>query len=237
MADVEVQETKREVATAGRAGFIASVVVAAVLAVHPPATTETYAAGEPFLEHVGFFSVAIHLVAAAGLLVWPATIAVWARHLATHEARFAGRVAATTSIAAVAIGAVHLVAIDTLVFEFFRPTWEASSGSDAAALGLDLLVRLHAASLSGWAVVGFVGLPAALGWAALMDRRMPRWSAPVAFAAAAFAIAALVVTLTERQWTTLSEMVLFRTGATLLIVWMVLTTWRMWKDEAVGVTG
>lgn len=237
MADLEVRETSREVRTAGRVGFIASVVVAAVLAVHPPATTDTYAAGEPFLDHVGFFSVTLHLIAAAGLLVWPATIAVWARHLRTPEARFAGRVAATTSIAAVAVGVVHLIAIDTLVFEFFRPTYEAAAASDAAAVSLDLLVRLHAASLSGWVVVGFIGLPAALGWASVVDGRMPRWSGIVAFACAALAVSALVVTLTERQWTTLSEMVLFRTGATLLLIWMVLTTWRMWKDESVGIAG
>lgn len=236
MADLEVQDTTREIVTAGRAGFVSAVVVAAVLAVHPPATTETYSAGEPFLEHVGFFSVVLHLIATAGLLVWPATIAVWGKNLATVEARFAGRVATTTATAAVAIGAVHMIAIDTLAFEFFRPTYAAGGGSEAAAIGLDLLVRIHAASLSAWVVVAFIGLPAALGWASLRDGRMPGWSTPLAFAGAALPVVALVITLNERQWTTMSEMVVFRTGATLLIVWVILTSWRMWRDEAVAVS-
>ena len=47
-------------------------------------------------------------------------------------------------------------------------------------------------------------------------------------------IAALVVTMA--QWTTLSEMGLFRPSVILLILWLVVTTWWMRKGSLIGVS-
>ena len=112
-------------------------------------------------------------------------------------------------------------------FHAFADTFEAGSGSEAVTVAADLLLRLHASTLVAWVVTFFFGFTAVLGLAAHSDGRFPVWFVWMPWVGAAAALASVVVTLAERQWTTLSEMGLFRTSATLLVLWLLVATWWM----------
>ena len=55
------------------------------------------------------------------------------------------RMRAMMSVAGVGVGAIHLAGTDTMTFWAFRDTYDAAEGSEAAAIGVDVLLRLHAA--------------------------------------------------------------------------------------------
>ncbi|NNF55017.1 MAG: hypothetical protein HKN03_11320 [Acidimicrobiales bacterium] len=201
----------------GRVGLAFTIALTIILVIHPFGTTDLYSDGEQFLDHVSAFWVAIHFAAVAVLFVFPLVIDTWARNLSAPEARAIGRLAALICTLGMAVGAIHLLGTDTMTFFFFQDTAAAGGGSEATTTSVDLLLRFHAATLTTWVSSFWFAVPAAVGVASLLDPKMPRWFAALAFAAAALQIPALALTLAERQWTTLSETILFRGGATLLI--------------------
>lgn len=220
---------------AGSVGLFSSVGLAVILAIHPLGSTELYGDGGQFLDHVNGLWIALHLAAATLLIAWPAVIGAWATHLATPQARFIGRMATLAATLGVGIGVIHLVGTDTMTFVAFRDTFVGGAGSEATVVGADLLLRLHASTLTAWVVGMFFALPLLLGWAAWQDGGMPVWTTAMVLAAAALQIPAIGITLAERQWTALSEMGLFRTGVTLLFLWMLITTFAMRKGRlAIG---
>jgi len=211
----------------GRIGFVVVIIAVVALGVHPPGSTDLYDDGQRFLEHIGFLWVAIHLVAALALMVLPLVIDVWARNLANPRAVLLGRWATLLAVIGVALGALHLLATDTMTFLAFSDTYAAGSDTSAANVGADILLRIHAATLLAWVLTFYFAFPAVAGMAARADGRYPSWFGMSAWVGAALAMAASVVTLTERQWTTLSEMVLFRISATVVVIWLLWLTWWM----------
>jgi hypothetical protein len=93
-----------------------------------------------------------------------------------------------------------------------------ADGAGGAAAGADVLLRLHAATLTAFVMAMFVAVPAAAAIATAFDRDWGRrfWL-PVAIGA--LSATAVSVTLLEGQWTTLSEMGLFRPAAAAFLVW------------------
>lgn len=228
MPDIETEaHLRHDTEIAGKVGFAAVVLVVVVLGIHPLGTTSLYDDGEAFLDHVGSFWIVLHVVGTIGLLFFPVIIDRWSRGLVTPESRLAGRAAFVVSIIGMGVGVLHVIATDTMTFVTFADTFEASGGSEAGTIAVDLLLRLHASTLTAWVTSFWLATPLALGVASFLDRRQPRWMAWLALAGGGLQIAAISITLAERQWTTLSEQVVFRTGATLFLVWMLVATWWM----------
>lgn len=218
-----------QVRIAGTLGLVTFGGLAVVLGVHPPGDSSLYDDGVAFVEHVSAYWMTIHVIGAALFLLVPHVLSTYGGRATTAWGRAFGRVLATVATFGTALAILHLVAIDTISFAFFADT--LASGAEGAEVGADLLLRLHAASLTAWIVAFFLGVPAvaaAMSWAD-GDRSWRLW---LPAAAAALAISSLVVTIGARQYTTLSEMILFRAGATLLLVWMIVASWQMRRDGA-----
>lgn len=219
---------------AGRLGLFFVAGLAIVLIVHPFGTTDLYDDGFGFLDHVNWFWMVLHFLGAVLFLGWPPVINAWANGLERTSARLIGQWAHTISIAGIGVGTIHLVGTDTMTFWAYRDTFDAAEGSEAAEIGADLLLRLHAATLSAWTVVFFMAVPLLGGVATLLERRYPSWVGYVGVLAGAIQVPAILVTVSERQWTTLSEQFLFRTGVTLFIGWMLVIAWSLRRGAPVG---
>ena len=226
MIDKTTDSTKAAIALAGRIGWIATLALGVILAVHPLGTTSLYADGAAFLDHVGPFWIAIHLIAGLLLLAWPLVLWTWASTLSDPGSRLLGRWAAWVCSIGMAVGVLHLIATDTTTFVMFRETFEAASESEAALVGVDLLLRLHAATLTAWVTSFWFAVPALLGFACARNGS-PAWMTGLAAFAALAQVGALALTFASEQWTTLSETIVFRAGATALIAWFLVTTWQL----------
>lgn len=233
--NVTLETQRDEIQLAGSIGLWSAIALAVILGIHPFGSTDLYDDGQRFLEHVNAFWVTIHFLGALTFLAFFAPIAVWAHNLTGVRARTIGRLALHVGIAGTAVGMIHLIATDTTAFVAFADTFRAGGGSEAVTVGADLLLRLHASTLMAWTVTYFFALPALLGFAARADGRFPNWYPWLAWMAGILAGAAVVVTMVEGQWTTLSEMGLFRPSVTLLILWLIVTSWWMRKGSLVGV--
>ena len=234
---VTLDEQTEEIRLAGNIGFWSVLALAVILGIHPFGTTDLYDDGQQFLEHVDAFWVTIHFLGALAFLSFILPVAIWARNLVDARSRLIGQWALYTGIVGTAVGTIHLVATDTTVFVAFADTFAAGSSGDAVTVAADLLLRVHAATLAAWTLSYFIAFPALLGWAARADGRFPNWYPWVSWIGALLAVAALTVTMVQGQWTTLSEMGLFRPSVTLLILWLVVTTWWMRKGSLIGVSG
>lgn len=232
---LRLDEQAEEIRLAGNIGFWSVLALALLLGIHPFGTTDLYDDGQQFLEHVNVFWVAIHFLGALTFLGFLVAVSTWGRNLSNARSRLLGHWALYAGIAGTAIGVFHLVAMDTTVFIAFADTLAAGSGSEAVTVGADLLIRYHAASLVAWTLSYYIAFPVLLGWAALADGRFPNWYPWVAWIGALLGVAAVAVTMAERQWTTLSEMGLFRPSVILLILWLVVTTWWMRRGSVIGV--
>ena len=219
---------------AGTIGFYGAIAIAIVLAIHPFGSTDLYGDAYEFLDHVNAYWMVIHLVAAVILFTLPPLLGSWSETLDSARARLIGKWAHTMSIAGVGVGTIHLVGTDTMTFWAFRDTYDAAGGSEAAEIGADVLLRLHAATLSSWILVFFFAVPLIGGLAALLDTRHPRWIGYLGVVAGALQVPAIITTVAERQWTTLSEQFLFRTGATLFIVFWLAIAWGLRRGTPVG---
>lgn len=219
---------------AGTVGFYGAIAIAIVLAIHPFGTTDLYGDGFEFLDHVNAFWMIIHLLAAAVLFTLPPLLGSWKDTLRPAPARFVGGWAHMMSIAGVGVGTIHLVGTDTMTFWAFRDTYDAANGSEAAAIGADVLLRLHAATLSSWVLVFFLAVPLLGGVAALLDGQNPKWVGYLGVLGGLLQIPALIITMAERQWTTLSEQFIFRTGATLFVVFWLAIAWGLKRGAPVG---
>ena len=232
---ITLDEQTEEIQLAGNIGFWSVLALAVILGIHPFGTTDLYDDGQQFLEHVNAFWVTIHFLGAVAFLSFLVPVATWARNLVNARSRVIGKWALYVGIAGTAVGLIHLVATDTTVFIAFADTFAAGAGSEATTVAADLLLRLHAATLTAWTLSYFIAFPALLGWAARADGRFPNWYPWVSWIGALLAVAAVVVTMAQGQWTTLSEMGLFRPSVVLLILWLVITTWWMRKGSLIGV--
>jgi hypothetical protein len=218
MSDDESQTMK----LAGTIGLVATIALIVILVVHPLGTTELYDDGGRFLEHVNGFWIALHVLAVVAFLAYPVVIDTWSSHLATSQARLIGKWASLVATLGMAVGAVHLIGTDTMTFVFFEDTFNAGANSEAVVTSADLLLRLHGATLFTWVLVFWFAVPALMAYAIRLDGQLPQWFAVLAGVSAVLQLAALAVTTSEGQWTTLSEMGLFRVGATLLILFFLL---------------
>ena len=109
-----------------------------------------------------------NLVGAILLLAVPAVIAASSDTLVTPAAHALGRIATSVSIGGVTLAVLHLAGTDTMTFLAYEDTLD--SGIEGAAAGADVLLRLHAATLTVFVLTLFVALPVAEALAAAMDR-------------------------------------------------------------------
>jgi hypothetical protein len=208
----------------GTLGVAVTAAVAVILGVHPFGSTGLYDDGPRFVEHVGALWVVIHFAGAVLLLAIPVVVASWAETLGAAASQVFGRLTVTVSVVAVALAVLHLVGTDTMTFLAYENT--LASGVDGAAIGADVLLRVHAATLMAWVMSMFVAVPIAAAVATAGDHDWSwRFWLPVAIATVS--LASVSVTLLEGQWTTLSEMGLLRPAITLFLVWVALTAYRL----------
>jgi hypothetical protein len=208
----------------GTLGVVDAIAVAVILGVHPLGSTDLYDDGARFTDHVGLFWVAIHVVGAVLLLVVPTVIGAWSETLETAAGQVFARMATTIAIGGVTVAVLHLAGTDTVSFLTYQDTLDSGlEGSDA---GADVLLRVHAATLTAFALMLFVALPAAVAIAKAMDHDRT-WRFWLPTAVAALASAAVVVTLLERQWTSLSEMGLLRPSMVLFLLWYGLLAYEL----------
>lgn len=223
-AEATAHHVVRQRHIAGSMGMGMAVLLAVILGAHPAGTTELYADGVRFVEHVTPFWVVIHLLAGIVLLGLPLVVGAWARLARSPGAALLADLAAKLSVVGVAVGVLHLVGTDTVTFLAFQQTLAANG--ESAAVGADVLLRLHAATLTVWAIGLFVAVPSAAAVASWLDgERTWRFLLPAVIAV--LAVAAVTVAMIERQWTTLSEMVLFRSSTTLFLVWLFVVGWNL----------
>lgn len=218
----------------GTVGLLGVIGVVVILGIHPFGTTDLYDDGGEFLDHVSGFWIVIHLVAAILLFTFPLVLGRWAKGLRTPTARVLGEWSATVATLGMAVGAIHLVATDTVTFFAFADTFEAANGSESAVTSADVLLRLHAATLTAWIVSFWLTVPALVGAAMLIERRGPAWWRALAPIAAACQIVALVWFFAEAQWTTGSETGAFRLGVTLLLIVVGVIAWELRRGALVG---
>ena len=221
--DIDDGAVQRRRAT-GTLGVVVTVAVAVILGVHPLGSTDLYDDGPRFVEHVGAFWVVIHFVGALLLLAIPVVLAGWVKTLGTASSQVFGRLTVTVAVVGVTLAMLHLVGTDTTTFLAYEDTLE--SGAGGAAIGADVLLRVHAATLMAWVMSMFVALPAGAAAAAASDHDWS-WRFWLPAATAVVSVGSVSVTLTERQWTTLSEMGLLRPAITLFLVWFGLTAYRL----------
>ncbi len=200
-----------------------------VLGVHPFGTTDLYGDGAEFTEHPSGVWIAIHLAAAILMLAFPMVVGAWAASLTRPGARVWGRLAETTAILGTAVGVIHLVGTDTILIAFFADTVTAA-GTDAT-VSADLVMRLHAATLTSWIIGFWIAVPLVAGTAAWIDGRRG-WEVWLPAAMVVMLTICLGITLNEGQYTTLSDMVFFRIPGTLFIIWIALIGIDMRKRDA-----
>lgn len=219
---------------AGTIGFYGAIAIAIILAIHPFGTTDLYGDGPEFLDHVNAYWMVLHLAATLVLFTLPPLLNSWRDSLQTGRARLIAGWAHMMSIAGVGVGTIHLLGTDGMTFWAFRDTYDAAGGSEAAQIGADVLLRLHAATLTSWIAVSFLAVPLLAGVAALLDGRYPKWVGYIGVIGGALQVPAIIITTAERQWTTLSEQFVFRTGATLFIVFWLAIAWSLKRGAPVG---
>jgi hypothetical protein len=213
----------------GTLGVVVAVAIAVILGVHPWGSTGLYDDGTRFVDHVGGFWVAIHFVGAMLFLAVPVVLAAWAERFASPTGHVFAKLAATASIVGTALGVLHLAGTDTVTFLAYEDT--LASGIDGAVVGADVLLRLHAATLVAFVTTQFVAVPTAAAAAAALDRDWGwRFWLPVTIAA--LSVTSVSVTVVEGQWTTLSEMGLFRPAVTAFLVWFGLVAYGLRRDGA-----
>ena len=222
-----LDERRQEIRLAGQIGFWSVIALAVLLGVHPLGTTDLYDDGQQFLEHVNAFWVTIHFVAAFLFIALLVVFWAWVRDLAPGRARVLGQLGLMAAIAGTGVGSIHLIATDTMSFIAYTDTFVAGSDTDSVRVGADVLLRLHASTLSAWTLSYFAAVPLLMGMAARADGRFPGWYSLIAFLGAVASITAVIVTALEGQWTTLSEMGIFRPGVVLLAIWLLTTSYWM----------
>lgn len=221
--------TSERTRVAGTIGLVAFGGLAIVLGVHPPGDTALYDDGPAFVEHVSAFWMTIHVVAGVLLLFVPHVVSTYARRARTPWGHAFASVMVSAATFGTALGILHLIGTDTISFAFFADT--LAGGGEAAEVGADLLLRLHAATLTAWIVAWFLGMTAAGAGMAWADGERG-WRFWLPALAAVAQVASISATIAARQYTAVSEMLLFRSGATLLLVWMLLASWTMRRDGA-----
>ena len=222
MQAVQAGDERRRIT--GTVGLVIAIAVALILGVHPLGSTDLYDDGVRFTNHVSPFWVAIHVVGALLLLGVPTVVAAWGETVATPAGQVFARMAATISIAGVGLSLLHLTGTDTLTFLAYKDTLD--SGVEGAVVGADVLLRLHAATLMAFVLSLFVGVPVAAALAMAMDRDYG-WRFWMPVVTATLALTSATVTLLEGQWTTLSEMGLFRPAIVLFLIWFGLISYRL----------
>ena len=218
----------------GTLGVVVAIAVGLILGVHPLGSTELYDDGAQFTEHVGPFWVVIHFVGGILLLAVPTgdrCVERDAGYAGGPGVRTGGR--RRTAIGGVALGVLHLAGTDTMTFLAYEDT--LASGLEGAVAGADVLLRLHAATLMAFVVTLFVAVPAAAAVAASMDRDWT-WRFWLPAAITALSVTSVSVTLVESQWTSLSEMGLFRPVVTLFLLWFGLVSFRLRRPLQFDVT-
>jgi hypothetical protein len=159
-------------------------------------------------------------------------LASWAQALVLPASQVFGRLTVTASTVAATLAVLHLVGTDTMTFVAYRDT--LAIGGDGAAVGADVLLRLHAATLMAWVVTLFVAVPVGAAVCAAFERDWGwRFWLPVTIAT--LSVASVSITWAERQWTTVSEMGLLRPAITLFLAWFGLTAYRLRRSAAVPV--
>ncbi len=222
--DVERPTEAESIRLIGTIGLVAAIGVAVILGIHPPGDSDLYDDPLEFGEHVGAFWITIHVLAAVVTLAFPLVLATWGRMLDTARARVFGSLLAGTATLGTGLGVLHLVGTDTITIAFY----EDSLGSPGSEVGADVFLRLHAATLITW-IVGFWFAVQLVGAVAAWVDGKRGWRVYLPAAGAVLAAVSVVITISERQFTTLSEMVLFRTSVTIFIVWLALIGWTMRK--------
>lgn len=222
--DVERPTEAESVRLIGTIGLGAAVSVAVILGVHPPGDSGLYDDPLEFGEHVSAFWIVIHVVAAVVTLAFPLVLGTWGRMLDSARGRVFGSMLAGVTTLGTALGVLHLVGTDTITIAFY----EDSLGSPGSDVGADVFLRLHAATLTTW-IVGFWFAVQALGAVAAWTDGRRDWRVYLPAVGALLAAVSVVITIVERQFTTLSEMIVFRTSVTIFLVWLALIGWTMRK--------
>ena len=227
---VSIDQATAERRVAGTIGMVVAVVLAVILGIHPPGDTSLYDDGIEFTDHVTGYWIAIHLLAAVAFLAIPVVVLAWGSSFDTPVGRVLGRLTGTVAVLGTGVGVIHLAATDTITFQFFTDTLE--SGATGAETVADGFLRLHAATLTAWIICFWLGIPLFAAITSWFGGRRD-WQLWLPVVMVVLLLASLGVSLAERQYTTLSEMGLFRPAATLFIVWLFLIGRRLRRSSPI----
>lgn len=217
-----------------RIGIVALVAAAWVVignVTHPIGGTDLYTDGVAFVEHTSTtYWVINHVLIAVALMVTPWVAWAWRDTLVSVE----GRTWGTFGLILMGLGTVfsvfHVGGIDGVGIPAYADV--LASGGETAAVGADLFMRIHLASITAWALLLWGGAQTVVGVAEVVEgRRRPLGWLMVVCGAFGFAFAGMIAL--EGHLTSFSEGVLLRGSTVGFTVWFIWTAWQLFKTEAV----
>lgn len=201
---------------------------------HPIGTTELYTDGSAFVSHSdnGYW-VVNHLLIGVALMVTPWLAWAWRDGLSSIESRTWGTFALILFGLGTVFSVFHLGGIDGVAIPAYAEVLE--SGGEMAAVGAELFMRIHLASITTWAILFWGGAQTVGGVAEVIDGSRPLlgWLMVVC-GLLGFAFAGTVAVVGHLSGFT--EGVLFRGSTVGLTVWFIWTAWRLANREAGAVT-
>lgn len=217
-----------------RIGIVALVAAAWLVignVTHPIGSTALYTDGAAFVEHSATtYWVVNHVLIAMALMVAPWLAWAWRDTLVSVEGRTWGTFGLILMGLGTAFSVYHLGGIDGVGIPAYADV--LASGGETAAVGADLFMRIHLASITTWAILFWGGAQTVLGVAEVVEgTRRPLGWLMVVCGAFGFAFAGTIAL--EGHLTAFSEGVLLRGSTVGFTVWFIWTAWQMFKTEAV----
>jgi hypothetical protein len=188
----------------------------------PTPTSNSTAGPRRSRGNILLYWVVSHLLIAVALLVTPWLVWVWARHLEAPRARAVAPLAVILTCVGVAFGVLHVGGVDGVALAAWNR--HLAGGGEAAALGADVLLHVHLATMTAWSISFWGGAQAAIGITELLEARR-RWLGVVLLAGSALGFAFAFTIALQGHLTAVTEGILFRTSTVGVTLWLVITAW------------
>lgn len=212
-----------EARTVGTIGLVGGALLVLANLLHPFGSTELYSSGEAFVEHTSTFWIWLHFAIAGSLLVAPLVAHAWYRSLEGATARVWGRLGLFTITLGTAIGVLHLAGIDGAALASWREV--LGSGSEDAAFGADVLMRVHLTTFVSWTFLMFGFGQLFLGVTELARPSGSRLLGALVVVGGLLGLGSSLLSGAGGQLTTLTDAGLLRPSAGLLTVWLFWESW------------